>query len=177
MTLASPRVLVSSITRSAASLPTIGLSACTEARKLLSGGVKNVIKHWDLKTGEVKCEYEGHDSWVMCITLFPDKKHFLCGSCDRTIRHWEVGKEECLRYMIKHTQGIYGIEIIDDNTFISASADWSLKLWNFEDGTVIRTYGNESWEPEEHAGCCCVTSPPPPTQRLVSNQRSSRSRR
>ncbi|KAH8088882.1 hypothetical protein JL720_6850 [Aureococcus anophagefferens] len=102
---------------------------------LLSGGVKNLIKHWDLKTGEVKFEYEGHDSWVMCITLFPDKKSFLCGSCDRTIRHWTVGKEECERYMIKHTQGIYGIEIIDDNTFISASADWSLKLWNFEDGT------------------------------------------
>lgn len=123
--------------------------AAIDEDNLLSGGVLNVIKHWDLKTGEIKCEYEGHDSWVMCVTLFPDRKRFLAGSCDRTIRLWEVGKEECQRYMIKHTQGIYGIEIIDDNTFLSASADWSLKLWNYEEGTVIRTYGNESWEPEE----------------------------
>lgn len=61
-----------------------------KADNIMSGGIDNHIKMWDLKHGEVSLEMKGHCDTVTCLSLSPDGNFVLSNSMDNTVRMWDV---------------------------------------------------------------------------------------
>ena len=52
---------------------------------------------WDLRSGELVRQFEGHTQNVRVAVFSPDGRHILSGSQDGTIRLWDVGTGNELR--------------------------------------------------------------------------------
>ena len=50
-------------------------------------GIEPIIRAFDIETGQVK-QYQGHDSWVLCLEVFDE--WLISGSDDKTIRIWDI---------------------------------------------------------------------------------------
>jgi hypothetical protein len=55
-----------------------------------SGPPDNVIRVWDLVTGEQETTLEGHVGPVRCVAFSPDGKKLVSGSDDTTVLVWDV---------------------------------------------------------------------------------------
>ncbi|YAG13408.1 Serine/threonine protein kinase [Nostoc sp. DSM 114161] len=59
--------------------------------KAFFGGLKNgIIRIWNLLTGEIIHDLEGHLGIVWCMALSPDGKTLVSGSVDKTIKIWSI---------------------------------------------------------------------------------------
>lgn len=83
-------------------------------RWLFVAGFDAVIRGFDLDSGRHKT-YEGHTSWVLCLTTYvkhkPDgtgvqSRWLLSGSDDNTVRIWDVATSRCLEELQGHKNGI-----------------------------------------------------------------------
>lgn len=61
-----------------------------KADGIISGGIDNHIKIWDLKHSEVSTVMKGHIDSVTCLNLSPDGNFVLSNSMDNTVRMWDV---------------------------------------------------------------------------------------
>src|SRR6185437_10753793 len=57
------------------------------ADQVLTGGIDNVIKVWDLRRNEQVLSLEGHDDTVTGVSLSPDGSYLLSNSMDNTLRY------------------------------------------------------------------------------------------
>ena len=67
------------------------------------------------------------------------------GSADKKIKIWlcnsNGGKNDCIQTLTGHAGWIKSIEITcNENHLLSCSHDKTIKLWNLEDGTCVRTF-------------------------------------
>lgn len=60
-----------------------------------TGASIGVIKVWDMETGQVVGQYEGHSDEIRAVNFFPDGTRLISSSYDNTIRLWdtESGRE------------------------------------------------------------------------------------
>ena len=87
--------------------------------------------------------FKGHTNAVMCLQFSETLSHpafpvLITGSCDRTIRVWnlETGVElHCLR---GHTRAIRALQF-DEVKLITSSMDYTLKVWDWRRGKCIKT--------------------------------------
>jgi WD40 repeat protein len=69
----------------------------SDGQTLASGGRDNAIKLWDVRTGKLLRNFNGHEGWIQVVAFSPDGKTVLSGSTDRSIRLWNVASGEELR--------------------------------------------------------------------------------
>ncbi len=69
------------------------------------------------------------------------------GSSDKTIRLWEVRREEHLRTLTGHTDEVISVAFSPDgNTLASGSSDKTIRLWDIRSGEPPRTLtGHTDW--------------------------------
>ena len=87
--------------------------------------------------------FKGHTNAVMCLQFSETLSHpafpvLITGSCDRTIRVWnlETGAElHCLR---GHTRTVRALQF-DEVKLITGSMDSTLKVWDWRRGKCIKT--------------------------------------
>ncbi|ETV90526.1 hypothetical protein H310_14715 [Aphanomyces invadans] len=107
----------------------------------------------DLKPGEHKVylpkkplfQFEGHTKGVQAIELIPKYGHLcLSGSLDGTVRIWDMNNEhKCKRIYQGHKDAVRAINFAPDGkTFLTASFDRYLRLWDTETGQVKHTFTN-----------------------------------
>ena len=68
------------------------------------------------------------------------------GSCDLTIKIWNVDTGECIRTMTGHSAPVRSLEMISSSPRVIASGaeDNSIKLWNVDSGECIKTLTGHS---------------------------------
>lgn len=71
------------------------------AEQVLSGGIDNEIKVWDIRKKEILYTLRGHTDTVTGLSLSPDGSYILSNSMDNTIRIWDVRpyapQERCVK--------------------------------------------------------------------------------
>ena len=87
---------------------------------------------WQLKT------FVGHQRIVTSVTNIDDKI-FASGSADKTIKLWNIKKENSFRTLTGHKHRVSCIATFDENTIISGSWDRTIKIWNMTIGECIST--------------------------------------
>ena len=122
------------------------LAFTSNGKRLVSGAADRSVKVWDTTTGE--CLYTLGDplDGISTIALHPSGTRVAAGGMDRTIRTWELGEKEgkLLESLIAHQAPIIKVAYsADGSTLVSSSADKTIKVFQAEDLTEIKTLGNQ----------------------------------
>jgi len=107
----------------------------------------------DLKVGPHQCylpkrclhTWVGHSKGVQCVRIFPKYGHYiLSGSYDTQIKLWDVMlNRKCIQTYMGHTAAIRDLCFSNNGkSYLSASFDKNVLLWDTEYGKVIRAFTN-----------------------------------
>lgn len=81
------------------------ISFSDTAEQILSGGIDNDIKVWDLRKNDVVFKMRGHSDTVTAASLSPDGSYLLTNSMDNTARIWDVRPFAPVERCVKVFQG------------------------------------------------------------------------
>ncbi|KAG0255269.1 hypothetical protein DFQ27_006327 [Actinomortierella ambigua] len=104
----------------------------TETRTMRSivvtGGLDNTLKMWDIETGECLDTLWGHVEGVWSLAF--DKLRTVSGSLDRTIKVWDTESGQCLYNLTGH-EGPVTCVSLGDTRVVSGSDDGVVFVWDF----------------------------------------------
>ena len=91
---------------------------------------------------------KGHTSRVNAVLAMPDGERILSGGSDKTIRVWRINgtRENTFKLHASHVHALVALRnhqhVLDgrEQHALSGSADHTIKLFNVNDGTVVRTF-------------------------------------
>ncbi len=140
-------------------------------RWLASGGKDNVIKIWDLATGNVLRTLYGHTSNVNALAVSPDGKLLASGSgdindkrdlwsftqggvvggaADNTVRIWNVQTGRELKVLRGHELPVGAIAFSNDGKSLTSASGDSVKVWDVAAGNELRSqntkYEKAGWK-------------------------------
>ncbi|EAW14315.1 F-box/WD repeat-containing protein [Aspergillus clavatus NRRL 1] len=106
--------------------------------KLISGSMDRSLKVWNWRTGECISTYTGHRGGV--IGLHFDATILASASVDKTVKIWNFeDKSTCL--LRGHTDWVNAVRVdTNSRTVFSASDDCTIRLWDLDTKTCIRTF-------------------------------------
>jgi len=138
-------------------------------RWLASGGKDNVIKIWDLTTGNVLRTLYGHSSNINALAVSDDGKLLASGSGnvkddrdfgtfikggvvggeDNTVRIWHVLTGRELHVLRGHELPVGGVAFSHDGRFLTSVSGDSVKMWEVAAGTEL---GSQKTKYEKSGG-------------------------
>ncbi|KAL5433287.1 hypothetical protein PMIN07_009401 [Paraphaeosphaeria minitans] len=106
--------------------------------RLITGSLDGTMKVWDWKTGECKTTIPAHEAGV--IGLHMVDKLLASGSADHTIAVHDLGTKQKFR-LRGHEDWVNSVKIdLPSRTLFSASDDQTVKLWDLDTRTCIKTF-------------------------------------
>ncbi|KAJ2059533.1 SCF ubiquitin ligase complex subunit cdc4 [Coemansia sp. S146] len=96
---------------------------------VVSGSYDNSVRVWDVTTGTLRHQLDGHTSKVYALELDTDMHLIFSGSMDGTIRVWDWDSGACLRILRGHMT-LVGLLALDHSALVSAGADQTLRIWD-----------------------------------------------
>ncbi|VDB82864.1 unnamed protein product [Peniophora sp. CBMAI 1063] len=99
-----------------------------------SGSMDGTVRIWSLQTGENTHVLSGHTSLVGLLGLSPT--HLVSAAADSTLRIWDPDSGDMRQMLAAHTGAITCFQ--HDHFKVLSGSDGTLKMWNIQDGTVIR---------------------------------------
>lgn len=108
------------------------------ATTLVSGSLDNELRSWNWRTGQCIGRWKGHSDGV--IGLHHNSEIMVSGSVDKTARVWNL-KTKSVTVLRGHTDWVNAVRIDTPSyTVFTASDDCTIKLWDLETNTCIKTY-------------------------------------
>lgn len=106
--------------------------------RLITGSMDGTIKVWDWKIGECKSTFSAHEAGV--IGLHMAGNILASGSQDHTIAIHDLGNKTKYK-LLGHEDWVNSVKIdLPSRTLFSASDDQTVKLWDLDTRTCIRTF-------------------------------------
>ena len=90
---------------------------------ILSASKDNVIRIWDVATGECEAELKGHSDWVHSAVFSPDGMHIVSASEDKTVWIWNVATGECEAELKGHSDSVTSAVFSPDGMHIVSASD------------------------------------------------------
>lgn len=106
--------------------------------KLISGSLDGVVKIWNYNTGECLSTLQGHSNGVIAVHF--DGEFLASGSIDKSVKifNFQTKVSYCLR---GHDDWVNSVRLDNESrTLLSASDDCTVKLWDLDTKSVIRTF-------------------------------------
>jgi F-box and WD-40 domain protein CDC4 len=94
----------------------------------------STVRIWSLQTGECTHILSGHTSLVGLLGLSPT--HLVSAAADSTLRIWDPDTGDVRHMLTGHTGAITCFQ--HDHFKVLSGSDGTLKMWNINDGTVVR---------------------------------------
>ncbi len=118
--------------------------ALMPSRTVISGGDDKTLKKWDISTGDCLLTLETkHYDIISCVAVVNDQL-VASGSCDNLIKLWDLTSQTCISNPYGHTNWIRSILPWNQTLLISASADYTITIWNWKSNTRERVIKNDS---------------------------------
>ena len=106
--------------------------------KLISGSIDRTLKIWNWRTGECITTYYGPTNGV--VGLHFDGGILASGSMDKTIKIWNFADKSTFT-LRGHNDWVNAVRVDEaSRTLLSASDDCSVRLWDLDSRTVIKTF-------------------------------------
>lgn len=98
---------------------------------ILSCNHDNLVKVWDVKTGNIVKTFAGHSDWVYSVKISSDMKTVFTGSFDQSVKVWDFKSGKLLTSLSGHKDGISTIALSPNNNLVaSASVDGAIIIWD-----------------------------------------------
>ncbi|CAJ1971300.1 unnamed protein product [Sphenostylis stenocarpa] len=94
--------------------PVSSVSWSPNDKELLTCGVEETIRRWDVSTGKCIQIYEKAGASLVSSTWFPCGKYILCGFSDKSICMWELDGKEVESWKGQKTLKISDLEITEN---------------------------------------------------------------
>jgi len=112
-----------------------------DGQTIVAGLDNGNILMWDINTGELVQEFDGHSDRVTELSFDATGMGLLSGAEDRALILWQVETGQILRRFIGHTGAINDVAFSPDElTIISGAEDSRLILWDRATGQVLRRF-------------------------------------
>ncbi|KAG0043285.1 hypothetical protein BGZ83_011628 [Gryganskiella cystojenkinii] len=95
---------------------------------IVTGGLDNTLKIWNVETGECLNTLFGHEEGVWSLAF--DKLRIISGSLDRTVKVWDTETGECL-YTLSGQNGAMTCVGLGDTRIAAGSCDGTVYVWDF----------------------------------------------
>lgn len=147
------------------------LAISPDGNLLVAGGDDGVIRFWDPQAGQLLQSWTGHEGSIETLAISPDGTFLVSGGADKTVRVWDLAAlgDPALRsgegvpplQLQGHTDLINSVAISPDGRWIaSGSADRTIRLWQAEDGQLVRTIDSAAYPVTQGAGITAVAFAP-----------------
>jgi len=108
-------------------------------------GTRDFMKVWNLKTGELIQDMDGHMEGVFALTKAEELGLLFSASVDRTIRVWDMNTHKCLHVLEEHTDKVRCLYWNAERRELLSGGD-ELLVWNADDWTVKhKLEGHKDW--------------------------------
>lgn len=98
----------------------------------------NRVIVWDVETGDIVQELDGHSAAVRALAFHPSENRLLSGGDDSRIFLWDVDTGEAVNRYNRHRDSVWSLSFDADGTrFLSGSLDSRVILWDVEAASVI----------------------------------------
>jgi len=112
--------------------------------EILTASGDSIIVLWDIRTQKLKRTYDAHSSDVMSISISPDKKLFVSGSLDMTVKVFEIGSADCVATFTGHEADVNAVDwCTNGHSLTSGSDDTIMRLWDMRAYKQLNYYGEE----------------------------------
>ena len=135
-------------------------------RKIITGSDDGSINMFDMTTFESIGSYQCHVGGIRSMIILPNGK-LVTGSYDKTIKVWpdplklndltqsnlqlsqisqiskksNINVQNPLKTLTGHTSSVISLKYLNDGaTFASGSADYNIKIWDFEKGENVKNF-------------------------------------
>jgi len=111
-----------------------------DGTRLITCGADGAVRIWDLSTGRLVKQLDGHTELVRCVGLFADDTRFiLTASRDSTVRLWDVETGGERQRFEGHSQQVWCVDAAPDGKrMLSCGQDETIRLWDVSTGLEIR---------------------------------------
>jgi len=93
-----------------------------------------------------KVRFSDHEGDVMSLSVLPDvdRNLFVSGSCDATVRLWDVRSGECAMTLTGHESDINSVQLFPDAKAVgTGSDDSSCRIFDFRACAQVSEFRNE----------------------------------
>lgn len=118
-----------------------------------SGGEDTTIKKWTLPNRKKDETDEGasqslianftikaHDSRIDAIDVSPNDQLVATGSRDKTAKIFSAASLQVIATLKGHRRGVNAVQFSPVDQVIVTAADFSLRMWNLQDFTCVKTF-------------------------------------
>eukprot|EP00123_Amoebidium_parasiticum_P008776 comp19018_c0_seq3/m.21400 comp19018_c0_seq3/g.21400 ORF comp19018_c0_seq3/g.21400 comp19018_c0_seq3/m.21400 type:complete len:344 (-) comp19018_c0_seq3:219-1250(-) len=100
---------------------------------------------WDIETGQLKTQFQGHTGDVMSLALSKNENSFFSGACDATAKHWDIRSGKCVQTFTGHESDINAVALFPGgDAFATGSDDSSCRLFDVRADTEMNVYTHDS---------------------------------
>jgi len=142
----------------------------TKGNILISGAADETITIWDINSGKTLKTLAAHSDPVLSLCLTPDNTIIVSASYDGLMRLFDLETGQCLKTLTYNSTShgtatastndvlnfpISNVEISPNGKYIlSSSLDGLIRLWDYMDNKVIKTYMGIDGQPISEKFIC-----------------------
>jgi serine/threonine protein kinase len=121
----------------------MAVSISPNGQSVVSGGLDNILRVWDLETGELCQTLKGHTKPVNAIAISPDGQLLVSGSDDHTVRVWNLSAGQLVHTLVGHSRDVNAVAIHGaGQLLVSGGDDRTARLWKLATGEPLRAFSN-----------------------------------
>lgn len=112
----------------------LGLAFSPDGQKLATGGADNIIRIFNVASGQEERRIEQHADWVMALAYSPDGTLLASASRDKSARLFAAQSGELDETYTGHAQPIFGVAFSPDGkSVISGGRDKAIHIWQVKE--------------------------------------------
>lgn len=101
----------------------------------------NLVWLWDIETGDVIQQFEGHGHIVNEVRYHPSGLYLVSSSWDGTLRVWNPVTGEEVRQFSGHASETFGIDFSEDGrVMLTTSSDRTVRMWDWATGEEMQRF-------------------------------------
>ncbi|KAH8918376.1 WD40 repeat-like protein [Atractiella rhizophila] len=101
--------------------------------KVVSAGLDNTIKIWNVEEGRCEKTLFGHIEGVWSVDV--DRLRLVSGSQDRTVKIWDMDMRKPVHTLVGHTAAVTCSHLADDK-IVTGSDDQKIRIWSFSPRSI-----------------------------------------
>ena len=116
-----------------------------DGQTLASGGLDNIVRIWDVRTGKVLHRLTEHQHWVNSVAFSPDGQTLASGAMDNTVYLWDV-RTGRVRDTFNYGDWVDSVAFSPDGKMLAIGGSYgSIRLWDVLTGVVRDTFNLGIW--------------------------------